>query len=98
MEYKEEWRATAFGVYSGEFEIADCALGEKRQPGLTITEAQTNAERIVKAVNCHDDLVEALKLCVVELQAMILVNEHLRSHADSSISAGLQALAKAEAL
>ena len=55
------WRATAFGVYSGEIEVADCALGNKRQPTLTYTEVEANAERIVKAVNCHDGLVEALK-------------------------------------
>ena len=27
----------------------------------SIEEAEANAERIVRAVNCHDDLVEALK-------------------------------------
>ena len=62
MEYtKGKWTACAFGVRVNDMEIADCVLGNVRQPGMTITEAQANAERIVETVNCHDDLVEALK-------------------------------------
>ena len=51
MEYtKGKWTANAFGVRANDMEIADCVLGNVRQPGMTITEAQANAERIVKAV------------------------------------------------
>ncbi len=65
-----EWRATTFGVYCGEVEIADCVLGSKRQPNMTIPEAQANAERIVKAVNSYDAMKDGLKDALREICRM----------------------------
>ena len=39
----------------------------------SIEEAEANAERIVKAVNCHDELVEALNWAIsLNLQQVIM--------------------------
>ncbi len=100
MEYtKGKWTACAFGVRVNDMEIADCVLGNVRQPGMTITEAQANAERIVKAVNCHDDLVEALNSWS-ELQDMRPLDsgEDMQQVLRKCWGKTLKALALAEAL
>ncbi len=63
MEYtKGEWKVSMGGNHvvvmrdGGIFDVAYC--DDKDMPP---EERNANAQRIVKAVNCHDDLVEALK-------------------------------------
>ena len=59
---KGEWKVSMGGSHvvvmkdGGIFDVAYC--DDKDMP---IKERNANAERIVKAVNCHDELVEALK-------------------------------------
>ena len=51
-----------------------------------IRECEANAERIVKAVNCHDDLYEALKA---------IINSETITHR-ATFNNALEALARAE--
>ena len=61
---KGEWKVDGQEVIVGDKAtariIAKCG-GHTMGIQSLIDENKTNAERIVKAVNCHDDLVEALK-------------------------------------
>ena len=52
------WRATTFGVFAGETEVADCAPHGHRQD---LAEVSDNAEFIVLACNLFDQLVTALQ-------------------------------------
>ena len=58
-------------------------------------DAEANAERIVKAVNCHDELVEALKAC-----RWLINNRNLHGgiNWEQALADINVALAKAEAL
>ena len=58
---KGKWTANAFGVRTNDMEIADCVLGNVRQPGMTITEAQANADFISAAPDCYEGLKDALR-------------------------------------
>ena len=58
MEYtKGEWRATSFEVITDSATIADCVLGQSRQPDITMKECIANAQLISAA----PDMYEALK-------------------------------------
>ncbi len=57
----------------------------------SIEEAEANAECIVKAVNCHDDLVEALKGIIRGAHWYTEIGE-------KEMAVAKQALARAEAL
>ena len=62
-------------------------------------EAEANAERIVKAVNCHDELVEALK--GIKEPTGTWSNDkvtYLQNVIDHTIELAQQALARAEAV
>ena len=67
MEYtKGKWKADngdseLWGVFTDLDDDGICYMCEPNGVLLRPEEAQANAERIVKAVNCHDDLVGALK-------------------------------------
>ena len=52
---KGELEASRERVHIGNQTIADCCYTKTHQEG------EANANRIVLAVNCHDDLYEALK-------------------------------------
>lgn len=47
--------------FRGQFKIAECRFSQSLVRSADIKEAEANAKLIVKAVNCHDELVEALK-------------------------------------
>ena len=53
----EKWKATDYVMVDGKrrYDV------ETDTEVIAMDVEQANAERIVKAVNCHDDLVEALK-------------------------------------
>ena len=98
---KGEWKVSMGGSHvvvmkdGGIFDVAYC--DDKDMP---IKERNANAERIVKAVNCHDDLVEALKEAINALTIKLDKPKYpeildFKSRVEPMI---LQALAKAEAL
>ena len=63
---------------------------------LDIDEARANAEIIVKAVNCHDDLVEALAQCYNTLKTIIRkggIPDYIAEHVSEMVE---KAIAKAE--
>lgn len=59
-----------FRIYAGEQPIAEIRYirGESCSK-KGIEEEKANAEFIVKAVNCHDDLLAASELAVAEIEA-----------------------------
>ena len=93
MEYtKGKWgaRKNALGTWTIETDLE--YIGQ--------IDRHLNAERIVKAVNCHDDLVEALK---EDNRALRFLLEDissstplLRATIQGKITAGEKSLAKAE--
>jgi len=54
---QEEWRATTDKVLLGAVVIR---LGDSER-NIAIASSAANADLICKSVNCHDELVEALK-------------------------------------
>ena len=102
MEYtKGKWRVgEARSVFAGERLVANCGgftMSGREHEALVENEA--NADRIVKAVNCHDELVEALKT-VVTLLSPHTCKFHGPMVCDKchAIETARKALAKAEAL
>ena len=93
-----EWKADngdseLWGVFTDLDDDGICYMCEPSGVLLRPGEAQANAERIVKAVNCHNDLVEALKALNKYLEAGYPQNMRLKEIAVVLLD---KALAKAE--
>ena len=87
---KGEWKVqlhTNKGSSGVHYDV-DIKTGEYEHTNIACGISEANAERIVKAVNCHDDLVEALEL---------IYSKCRRLSTEEIIIVG-KALAKAEAL
>ena len=91
-----KWETDAFWVMCGEQTVADCA-----QPNTYgEAEAEANARRIVKCVNAHYGLVDALKgLCSVitnepndypDMQAWRQVGDKVRAAHDAIAEAEVE--------
>ena len=80
-------------IHGGELNIAIAVIVNDCVDGTA------NAERIVKAVNCHDDLVEALEAAKETIEALA-VNHPQGNHwvVDVKLIAIKRALSKAESL
>ncbi|KKK84664.1 hypothetical protein LCGC14_2781090 [marine sediment metagenome] len=91
---KGEWKATDYVMVDGKrrYDV------ETADEVIAMDVSRANAERIVKAVNCHDDLVEALKEAINALTIKLDKPKYpeildFKSRVEPMI---LQALAKAE--
>jgi hypothetical protein len=77
-------------LYSDEFGI------ERHPPHITADECRANAERIVRCVNSHDDLLEAIRAAMVILSRLMEIDGY-----DGGVAGAVRlcelAIAKAEA-
>lgn len=88
------WEANVEGdgdVFAGDLQIADCDLP---QGELSPEDIRAIAALIVRAVNCHDDLLAALKRCVGVLRENPAALAAYGAH--YAIQDGDAAIAKAE--
>ena len=104
---KGEWQRRGWLIVdTEEVLIADC---RKREPSsvfesynsnITTPGEQTtaNAQRIVKAVNCHDDLVGALKFFMNQLEPWEKLYPGLKQWTLLAKETGAKTLSKTEAL
>ena len=95
MEYTEgEWKATDYVMVDGKrrYDV------ETADEVIAMDVSQANAERIVKAVNCHDDLVEALKFFMNQLEPWEKLYPGLKQWTLLAKETGAKTLSKAEAL
>ena len=84
----EKWKAVKHETLKGGTIVAPNQNGDGLSEIVAHYYEEADAERIVKAVNCHDDLVEALKELLTGNGEYIIW----------AVNRGLEALAKAEAL
>ncbi len=79
------WKANGLSIEDSNGDLIACL-----NTGDGIVRAHEDAAFIVRAVNAHDELLQALKDCVGELQF------HAESLPDGEIERALKAIAKAE--
>jgi len=81
-------------IMQGDSCVAVTSISPDNFRGISIAEGEANARLIVKAVNCHDELVEALKAIVDDIE-----ENHLKTYSRGDLLyKAQQALKQAEAV
>lgn len=72
-------RETAVGgwtIHDSAMNYVAVVLEDEGTPGRDLLDVKAEAEYIVKAVNAHDELVQALRECVERLDLLVYRDRH----------------------